>query len=179
MLALVAPSETLYRVTMKSTGETLMLTAAQLASIPARPAPLPSIRFLVNGLKVNGGKLQSARYSLSTKWKGGRALTVYFNSHCGRFSPEVAQVFPVENRTDSSSDYFEADRFDVAPSHPLFASVCAAMRASLEADARRHDAHAAKLVAKGQASRARLFTSYADSDRQRLADLAAYVAEVR
>jgi len=89
------------------------------------------IRFFYNGLKVGKGKLQKAVYSWQ---KGGETctgypiptqMTIYHNSHCGRFSSEIHAAFSVKNDTDSQSDYFVSDIIRISPDHPEFSKIAA------------------------------------------------------
>lgn len=87
------------------------------------------LKFFYNGIKANGGKLQKAHYSFGnyTTESGinPASVTIYARDYDG-FSAEVAAAFPVENNTDTQTDYFEKDRIRVSPEHPLYAAVVAA-----------------------------------------------------
>ncbi len=169
---------TLYRVTLKTSGEVHRLTAEQLAAMPARNnvIPLrpvapeaPALRFFYNGIKVGKGPLEGARYSLIKAWQSGQRLiptqiTIYHKEHCGRFSKDIGRAFEIENDTDSQTDYFDRDRIRVLPTHPIFFEVAAAMVKSIEKDI----AHYEKRKTGG-----------ADGCRQRLAELAAVVDAAR
>lgn len=105
------------------------------------------LKFLYNGIKVDAGKLEGCWYSkpVYTERSGivVETITVYHNSHCGRFSSGVHDAFAVKNDTDSQTDYFESDTFRVAPDHPLYAVVMVAFEAQ--------QAHRAKMQAKREA----------------------------
>jgi hypothetical protein len=107
---------------------------------------MTTLKFLWNGIKANGGKLQSASYSTGrlTGYPEG-TITIYANRY-RRFSVEVCEAFEVQNDTDSCSDYFEGDRVRVTPDHPLYAQVKAAALAN--------EAHYDKLQAKRDQKRA-------------------------
>lgn len=86
------------------------------------------IRFFWNGIKVGTGKLQKAYYYGGEHIKSP-AGTITISSKGSYFSDEIAAVFKVENNTDMMTDYFENDRIRVAPDHPLYAKVKAALEA--------------------------------------------------
>lgn len=87
------------------------------------------LKFFYNGIKASGGKLQKAHFSFGnyTTQSGinPASVTIYARDYDG-FSAEVAAAFPVENNTDTQTDYFEKDRIRVSPEHPLYAAVVAA-----------------------------------------------------
>ena len=104
--------------------------------------PTPKIRFFFNGLKVDGGKLQKAHLSLIERWTkaNGEVVdthVVLYRRGYGHFSPEVWELFEVENNTDMQSDYFETDRIRIPLGHPLFNAALAAVRKGIERDIRR------------------------------------------
>jgi len=105
---------------------------------------MTSFKFLWNGIKVNGGKLQKASFSMPgsyAAWSGlpDGTVTIYAKNY-RRFSAEICKAFDVQNDSDGMTDYFETDRIRVKPDHPLYAQVVAAVKAS--------DEHHAKLQAK-------------------------------
>lgn len=76
-----------------------------------------SIRFYYNGLKVNGArKLIRCCYSLDNRRDGAECVTIYAND----YDDLPRDVFPVENDSDSYTDYFEHDRATLTPDHPLY-----------------------------------------------------------
>lgn len=84
------------------------------------------LRFLWNGIKDSGGKLQRCSYSLAAMMQHPvGTVTVYARDR--RFSEEVRAAFTVENDTDLMADYFDKDRFLVTPDHPLYTQVQAAV----------------------------------------------------
>lgn len=99
-----------------------------------------TIKFLWNGIKVNGGKLQPACYSIGplTNYPEG-TITIYARNY-RRFSVEVGEVLEVHNDSDCMTDYFENDRIRVTADHPLYPAVLAASQAC--------DAHYAKMRAR-------------------------------
>jgi hypothetical protein len=117
------------------------------AEVPRNPQPVmttATFKFFWNGIKVNGGKLQKASFSMPKSyatWSGlpDGTITVYAKRYSG-FSAEVWDAFDVRNDSDGMTDYFETDRIRVKPDHPLYSQVLAAVKAS--------DAHHAKMTAK-------------------------------
>lgn len=90
-----------------------------------------AIKFFWNGLKVNGSKqLIRCFYSLDNRHDGRECVTIYARDYSGHLPGDM---FPVENGTDLYTDYFETDRADLFPGHPLYtyaraAAVSAAIR---------------------------------------------------
>lgn len=93
---------------------------------------MTTFKFVWNGIKVNAGKLQKARFNmgnyLPTSGFPEGTITIYAQNYTG-FSREVWEVFEVENDSDLMTDYFEKDRIRVKPSHPLYAQVLKACKA--------------------------------------------------
>lgn len=105
---------------------------------------MATFKFLWNGIKVNGGKLQKASFSLPRCYTAESGLpvgtiTIYAKNYSG-FSAEVWEAFDVRNDSDGMTDYFETDRIRVKPDHPLYSQALAAVKAS--------DEHHAKMQAK-------------------------------
>ena len=106
------------------------------------------LKFFYNGIKVDGGKLQSASYS-----QGGwtklpeETITIYFDSYSFP-EQEIRDAFPCENKTDSMSDYFEKSTARVLPSNPYYAQVKAALDAQTAKGKARKEARIARWNAK-------------------------------
>lgn len=82
------------------------------------PTGTQSIKFFWNGIKINGRKkLIRCHYSLDNRHDGRECVTIYARDYMGHLPGDM---FPVENDTDSMTDYFETDRADVFPGHPLY-----------------------------------------------------------
>lgn len=98
------------------------------------------LTFYWNGIKDNGGKLQTCFYSaapLIVHPEG--TITIYKRGYEG-FSAGIRDAFMVENDSDYQSDYVVTDTIRVEPTHPLYSQVKRAL------DAR--TAHMAKLEAR-------------------------------
>lgn len=108
-----------------------------------------NIRFFYNGLKVGKGPLQKGHWSFIQAWTQGERqiptqLVLYARDYEG-FSSEVREMFQVDNRTDSQTDYFEKDQLRIYPDHPLFAAAAEAALKSWDRDVERYgeDVHGA------------------------------------
>lgn len=76
-----------------------------------------SIRFYYNGLRVNGErKLTRCCYTLDSRYDGAECVTIYATG----YDDLPRDIFPVENDSDSYTDYFEHDRATLFPAHPLY-----------------------------------------------------------
>lgn len=76
-----------------------------------------SIRFYYNGLRVNGErKLTRCCYTLDNRYDGAECVTIYATG----YDDLPRDIFPVENDSDSYTDYFEHDRATLFPDHPLY-----------------------------------------------------------
>lgn len=77
-----------------------------------------AIKFFWNGIKLNGSKqLIRCFYSLDNRHDVRECVTIYARGYSGKLPGDV---FPVENGTDLYTDYFETDRADLFPGHPLY-----------------------------------------------------------
>ena len=76
-----------------------------------------SIRFYYNGLRVNGERtLTRCCYTLDNRCDGAECVTIYAKG----YDDLPRDIFPVENDSDSYTDYFENDRATLFPDHPLY-----------------------------------------------------------
>ena len=87
---------------------------------------ISSIKFFYNGLRLNGSRtLCRVGYSLDLD---AQTVTIYARS--GETLPR--ELFTVENDTDLYTDYFDDDRAELTPAHPLYKfAAYAAARADL------------------------------------------------
>lgn len=92
-----------------------------------------SIRFYYNGLRVNGErKLTRCCYTLDNRYDGAECVTIYAKG----YDDLPRDIFPVENDSDSYTDYFEHDRATLFPDHPLYKFArYAAMKANTRGNA--------------------------------------------
>ena len=96
------------------------------------------LTFYYNGIKENGGALQTCWYS-NGKLKNYPAgtITIYKREY-SKFSAGIHQAFSVTNDTDSMTDYFDKDTIRVMPDHPLYAQVNAALEKNAARNAKRY-----------------------------------------
>lgn len=78
---------------------------------PAEKKPAP-IRFYWNGIKINGGDLVKCHFSPND----GEGVTIYARD----YKDLPREYFLVTNGSDIMTDYFEQDRAEVEPEHPLY-----------------------------------------------------------
>lgn len=92
-----------------------------------------SIRFYYNGLRVNGErKLTRCCYTMDNRCDGAECVTIYAKG----YDDLPRDIFPVENDSDSYTDYFENDRATLFPDHPLYKFArYAAMKANTRGNA--------------------------------------------
>lgn len=81
------------------------------------------LKFYWNGIKDNGGKLQTCSYSDGplTSYPAG-TITIYKREYV-RFTQGIREAFTISNGTDIMTDYFETDMIRVQPTHPLYSAV--------------------------------------------------------
>lgn len=122
--------------------------AALLARINGPAPEVPAdhgLRFLWNGLKVNGGgQLHKCSYSQGKLVHYPEGTITIYSSDYVRFPSAVAQLFTIENNSDLQSDYFDDDKVRVIPNHPLYSLV----KAAFDAQEAHHQRRVTKLNAK-------------------------------
>lgn len=85
---------------------------AQNAEQPKQKAPEVGVKFLLNGIKVDGGRLIPCWYGIYEK-------EVHINAKdYGGALPR--QYFDVHNDSDIMTDYFDKDGTTLTPEHPLY-----------------------------------------------------------
>lgn len=102
------------------------------------------IKFYWNGIKVNGGKLIPCYFSMDNYHDGHEGVTIYVREYSGHLPTEY---FTVINHSDSLTDYFEDDRAEVTPEHPLYKFVRYAAMKQAAHDAGKDSPAAAALSA--------------------------------
>ena len=85
-----------------------------------------ALKFYYNGIKDDGGKLQTCWYSDGKLINFPEGTITIYKRDYGHFSAGIAAAFAVENDSDLMTDYFEKDRIRVKPDHPLYQQVLAA-----------------------------------------------------
>lgn len=111
-------AEQVYNIWMECAGD------EDTEELSPEPTGTQSIKFFWNGIKINGDKkLIRCHYSLDNRHDGRECVTIYARSYSDSLPGDL---FSVENSTDSMTDYFETDRTDVFPGHPLYSYARAA-----------------------------------------------------
>lgn len=90
---------------------------AYTAKQAAKAEATAGIRFYWNGIKINGGKLIPCYFSMDNYHDGHKGVTIYAREYSGDLP---RKYFAVINNSDSMTDYFEKDRAEVTPEHPLY-----------------------------------------------------------
>lgn len=104
------------------------------------------LKFYWNGIKDDGGKLQTCHYSDGQLVNHPlRTITIYKREYNG-FSAGIRAAFTVQNDTEIQSDYIVQDIIRVEPSHPLFSDVSAALAAQKSHYAKQAAKRTAKVV---------------------------------
>ena len=90
------------------------------------------LKFYWNGIKDNGGKLQTCHYSAGqlTNHPTG-TLTIYKREYSD-FSAGVREAFKVHDDSDYVTDYVVQEFIRVEPNHPLYGEVFKAYQAQEE-----------------------------------------------
>lgn len=84
---------------------------------PKQKEPKHGIKFYYNGIKVDGGRLIPCHYSIDNSSRYSEGVTIYAREYSGDLP---TKYFVVKNNSDGMTDYFETDRAEVPPSHPLY-----------------------------------------------------------
>ena len=74
------------------------------------------IRIYYNGIKLDGGKLIRCGYSLDNNATHEPSISIYARD----YDDLPRDLLPVENDTDSYTDYFDKDHAYITPTHPLY-----------------------------------------------------------
>lgn len=105
------------------------------------------LRFFWNGIKDNGGKLQTCHYSGGATISFPDGTITIYNRQYVSFSAGVQAAFSVQDDTDIQSDYIVREHIRVRPDHPLYADVAGALLAQGEHHAKQARKQAARCVA--------------------------------
>jgi len=87
------------------------------------------MKFQAHGIKTSEG-LEKAFYMISCRHNGEKFIRVCADSYKS-FSKEIREAFKVRNDSDSMTDYFDKDDFEVTREHPLFQDVVEGFRKKL------------------------------------------------
>ena len=99
---------------------------------PEKKEPEKGIRFYYNGIRVNGGELIKCSYHIGAPGYDPETVTIYADG----YGPDLPRdYFTVKNDSDIMTDYFDYDRAEVKPDHPLYKYVrYAALKAATRGD---------------------------------------------
>ena len=92
------------------------------------------LKFYWNGIKEDGGALQGCHYSNSQLINHPSGTITIYGKRYRNFSAGVHAAFTVKNDSDIQTDYFENSSIRVLPSHPMYATVFAALTAQTAHD---------------------------------------------
>lgn len=81
------------------------------------------LKFFWNGIKDNGGKLQTCHYSASQLIGHPTGTITIYKREYSAFSTGVSAAFAVQDDTDLVTDYICREHIRVAPDHPLYVQV--------------------------------------------------------
>lgn len=108
------------------------------------------LKFFWNGIKDNGGKLQTCSYSAGQLINHpAGTITIYKKSY-EPFSAGIQAAFAVQNDTEIITDYIVQDVIRVEPTHPLYHEVKKAYNAYQAHWEKRAQQHALKQAAKAR-----------------------------
>lgn len=82
----------------------------------AKGTPQDHVRIYWNGIKIDGGKLIRCGYSLDNNADHAPSVSI----HARDYADLPRDLLPVENNSDSYTDYFEHDHAYITPAHPLY-----------------------------------------------------------
>lgn len=111
-------SEEVVRAAIEGKDST-QTTDTQPTSKPSKATkgtPQDHIRIYWNGIKIDGGKLIRCGYSIDNNVDHHESVTIYARD----YADLPRDLFEVKNDSDIMTDYFENDRADIRPEHPLY-----------------------------------------------------------
>jgi hypothetical protein len=79
-------------------------------------APQDHIRIYYNGIKIDGGELIRCYYSIDNNKDHAPSISI----HAKDYDDLPRDLLPVENNSDSYTDYFEKDHAYITDAHPLY-----------------------------------------------------------
>ncbi len=95
-----------------------------------------AVRFFFNGLKVGKSSLITGHWSYQRAFTSGNRVVgehiTFYAREYGGLPDAVRAMASVRNGTDSQTDYFETDRFNLTPGHPRWTDALAASVKDLE-----------------------------------------------
>lgn len=128
---------------------------------PAQKEPKKGIRFYWNGIKVDGGDLIKCWYHI-----GDDSITISARD----YKDLPREYFTVRNNTDVYTDYFDSDRADVKPDHPLYKYVRFAAAAAEKHDLQHYIKYTRARIEKRPGSKS-FYAAEIEKREKRLAEL--------
>ena len=101
------------------------------------------LKFHWNGIKDDGGKLQTCHYVADILNNHPACTITIYKREYSDFSAGVREAFKVHDETDTQTDYIVQEYIRVEPSHPLYGEVYKAWKAQEEHHAKKSRKHAA------------------------------------
>lgn len=148
-------AEQVYNIWMEFAGDDDTEELPPEKDTEPEPTGTQSIKFFWNGIKINGEKkLIRCSYSLDSRHDGRECVTIYARDYSGHLPGDM---FPVENGTDLYTDYFETDRVELFPGHPLYAY---ARAAAIKAELRNEKYYRADTCVTSRAAKMRKLLDY-------------------
>ena len=105
------------------------------------------LKFYWNGIKDNGGKLQTCHYSLGNVLNYPVGTITIYKREYSTFSAGIREAFTVKNDSDYQSDYTIKEHIRVEPDHPLYALVITAYHNQQEHQAKQTRKQAERCIA--------------------------------
>ncbi len=114
---------------------------ARIAHELENPPTVPDdhgLKFLWNGIKYNGGKLELCSYDKGNTYDYPDDTLIVRARDYNMFSAPIKAVFTIHNATDTQSDYFADDTAYVMRTHPLYPAIHAAWESYQAHNTKRH-----------------------------------------
>lgn len=104
------------------------------------------LKFYWNGIKEDGGKLQTCTYHDGKLINYPEGTITIYKKDYNSFSKGVHAAFAVENDSDMQSDYCVTDTIRIIPAHPLYGVISSALAKKKAHDSKRWAKHLRAVV---------------------------------
>ena len=101
------------------------------------------IKFFYNGLKVDGGELHGCYFRFSVE--DNKPVVKVWAKNYIHFPKEVWTTFSVHNASDSMSDYFDVDGFEIHPDSPFWEIALKMCTKNFERNITRNEKHSTRM----------------------------------
>lgn len=101
---------------------------------PTKGTKQDHVKIYWNGMKIDGGKLIRCHYSLDNNVNKAESICIYASD----YDDLPRDLLPVKNDSDLYTDYFEKDRANITPEHPLYKYFRYAAEKARARDAKKH-----------------------------------------